>query len=83
MPRTYDVEGTKSYFWAAIILAVLSAWHLVDGWVPQERWLAKYPEFPEHWLDFRLYDFYAYNRWTAMILGISSVVCAYIHRLVK
>lgn len=83
MAKRYHVEGTKSYLIAAIILALLSVWHIYDGWVPQERWLEKYPDFPEAWNDFRLYEFYAYNRWTGVILGIASIVCAYIHRVVK
>lgn len=83
MARQYHVEGTKSYLVAAIILGLLAVWHIYDGWVPQERWLEKYPDFPEHWLDFRLHEFYAYNRWTGMIFSIAAIVCAYIHRVVK
>jgi hypothetical protein len=83
MARQYDVEGTKSYLTAAIILALLAAWHIFDGWVPQERWLEKYPNFPETWYDFRLHEFYAYNRWTGVIFAIAAAVCAYIHKVVK
>jgi hypothetical protein len=83
MAKRYDVEGTKTYLWAAVILAVLAVWHGIDGWVPQERWLAKYPEMPELWYDMGLYEFYAYNRWTTVFLAVGAVVCAYIHRIVK
>jgi hypothetical protein len=83
MARTYEVEGTKSYLTAAIVLALLAIWHIVDGWVPQERWLEKYPEFPKTWYDLSLYEFYAYNRWTGILMSIASVVCAVIHRIVR
>ncbi len=83
MAKRYEPEGTKSYLIAAVVLAVLAAWHIFDGWVPQERWLEKYPEFPETWYDLRLYEFYAYNRWTGIIMAVAAAVCAYIHRIVK
>ncbi len=83
MAKRYEVEGTKSYLIAAWVLAGLSLWHIVDGWVPQQRWLEKYPVFPETWYDMRLYEFYAYNRWTGVIMAIAAIVCAYIHRVVK
>ncbi len=83
MPRRYEVEGTKAYLIAAVLCALFSVWHIVDGWVPQERWLAKYPEFPATWYDLRLHEFYAYNRWTGIIMGIAAAVCAYIHKVVK
>ncbi len=83
MPRRYEVEGTKAYLIAAVLCALFSAWHIFDGWVPQERWLVKYPEFPSSWYDLSLHEFYAYNRWTGIILGIAAAVCAYIHKVVK
>lgn len=83
MPRRYEVEGTKAYLIAAAVCAALSLWHIIDGWVPQGRWLEKYPEFPSTWYDFRLYEFYAYNRWTGVILAIAAAVSAYIHKVVK
>ena len=83
MPRNYDVEGTKAYLVAAVVCALLAAWHIFDGWVPQERWLVKYPEFPATWYDFSLHEFYAYNRWTGVIFAVVAAICAYIHKVVK
>ncbi len=198
MARQYHVEGTKNYLiWGWVLLA-LSIWHVVDGWIPQARWMGahaeaevrlaqipviiraaeigdnfndrsfhffgvsapsediqvsaaepivihrtnhlhrvhvlsgqasvadvvavidalpryqaflpegeegtarldeaalanrvatlaggrdgKYPNFPEEWHDFSLQEFYAYNRWTGVMLGIASIVCFYIHKVVR
>lgn len=196
MARRYHVEGTKSYLIAALVLGLLSIWHIVDGWVPQVRWMGapasgsaqiggveiqiraeehdkesndhlfrfepltpmlprtvrepvvveeqtnglyvvsvqagvatwtnvvmaidtlpdyrasipagvaadgvvpaeaeinqvavltggvfgKYPNFPTKWYDMGLHEFYAYNRWTGVLMGIAALVCAYIHRVVR
>jgi len=83
MPRQYEVEGTKTYLVVAVLAALISVWHMFDGWVPQQRWLDKYPEFPTSWYDLSLREFYAYNRWTAIISAIVAAVCAYIHKVVK
>lgn len=198
MARQYHVEGTKNYLiWGWVLLA-LSIWHIVDGWIPQARWMGaqaeaevrlaqipvviraaeigenfndrsfhfiavpattedipvseaepilirqtnhlhrvhilsgqasvadvvasidalprylaflpegeegavpldeaavanqvailgggqdgKYPNFPEEWHDFSLQEFYAYNRWTGVMLAIASIVCFYIHKVVR
>ena len=83
MAKRYHVEGTKEYLWASVILGVLSVWHIIDGWFPRQSWREKYPEMPETWYDMGLYEFYAYNRWTAVFLAVGALVCAYIHRVVK
>ncbi len=75
MDKLKDLDAFKFYMIVAVILAVVSVWHIYDGWVPQERWLERYPDFPEAWNDFGLYAFYSYNRWTGIILGIASMVC--------
>ena len=33
MARKYNVEGTKNFLIAAIILLVLGLWHIKDGWI--------------------------------------------------
>ncbi len=192
MARRYHVEGTKTYLIWAVVLAALSLWHIIDGWVPQTRWrgaeaeatfmlmgqpavvrsvepsadlngqvltftiaspeslpapvtvasedrrhhvriaqgvatlgdlidaieqieawevlmegdlagdqlirsdgdvpgrieliggrTSSYPNFPEKWYDLGLHEFYAYNRWTGILMGIASLVCFYIHRVVR
>lgn len=76
MSRNYEVEGTKAYLIAAIVLALLAAWHIWDGWFPRDSWLAKYPNYPGD-------GFYLFNRVTGVLMGIASVICAYIHKVVK
>lgn len=87
MTRSYRPDAPKFYGLLAVILLSVAVWHGVDGWVPQERWLARYPEFPEAWYDLGPYEFYAYNRWTGLILGIAALICGAIslhsHRLLK
>ncbi len=60
----------------------------IDGLIGQEVSFSggrdgKYPNFPEEWHDFSPQEFYAYNRWTGVLLGIAAIVCAYIHRVVR
>ena len=76
MAKKSELGDTKFYFILAVALFVLAAWHFVDGWIPPARWLDRYPDFPEAWHDFGLYEFYAYNRYTAVMLGVGAVVCA-------
>jgi len=78
MARTYEPDSTRFYLILAVVLAFLSVWHIYDGWVPQTRWLERYPDFPETWYDLGLYEFYAYNRWTGILLGVGALVCALI-----
>lgn len=76
MSRKYDIEGTKTYLIAAVVLVVLAIWHIRDGWFPPERWLIKYPDYPGA-------GFYIFNRVTGVLLGIAAVICAYIHKVVR
>ena len=43
MTRHYNIEGTKSYLIAAIILLLLAGWHAYDGWFPRPEVLAVHP----------------------------------------
>ena len=76
MTINYKPDAPRFYGILTVVCAIVSVWHGYDGWVAQERWLERYPEFPAAWYDFGLYEFYAYNRWTAVIFGIITVVCA-------
>ncbi len=75
MKLSYRSDAPKFYGILALILLGLAVWHGIDGWVPQERWLEQYPEFPEAWYDMRPREFYAYNRWTGLLLGIGALIC--------
>jgi len=87
MVKKSELGDTKFYFILALVLFGLAVWHFMDGWIPQARWLERYPEFPEAWHDFGLYKFYAYNRYTAVMLAVGAAVCAgisaYNHRSAK
>lgn len=72
----YLPDAPKFYGILAVILLGLAIWHGIDGWVAQERWLERYPDFPAAWHDMGLREFYAYNRWTAVILGLGALFCA-------
>ncbi|MBU0678079.1 MAG: hypothetical protein KJ626_08160, partial [Verrucomicrobia bacterium] len=63
MARRYDVEGTKTYLIAALVLLVLALWFVWDGWFPREAVLAKHPDYPAD-------SFYAFNRVTGVIFFI-------------
>ncbi len=83
MVKKTELGDAKFYCILAVVLFVLAVWHFMDGWIPQARWLERYPEFPEAWHDFGLYEFYAYNRYTAVLLAVgalvSAIVSAYSH----
>ncbi len=71
----YLPDAPKFYGLLGLFLLGLAVWHGIDGWIPQERWLERYPEFPRAWYDLGLYKYYAYNRWTALVLGFSGTLC--------
>jgi hypothetical protein len=75
MARRRRPDDARFYFLVALVFFAASIWHAVDGWVQQERWLTKYPVFPETWYDFGLYEFYAYNRYTCVLLALAGIVC--------
>lgn len=75
MARTYNVEGTKNFLIAAIICLLLGLWHVRDGWWTPEHFLLKYPLGTE--------SFYLYNKITGVVFCFISVVCFYVHKVVK
>ena len=76
MPRKYNVEGTKSFLIAAIILLVLGLWHIKDGWFPS-------PEVMEKHVPGTDDTYYLYNKVTGVILTVAAAICGYVHRVVK
>ena len=81
MARQFKVQGTKTYLYWSIGLAVLALWCIKDGWFPSASVIAKngLPSAPnpEH------ANFYPFNQVTAVITGIGSFVCIIVHRFVK
>jgi len=75
MVRRYNVEGPKNYLIAAVIMLVLCAWFVWDGWFPREAVLGDHPDMSDH--------FYLFNKSVAILLAVGVVVCAYIHVVVK
>lgn len=76
MARRFKVEGTKNYLIAAVILYILAAWFIWDGWFPRESVLEKHP-------DVETDSFYLFNKSMAIIFVIAAVVCSYIHLVVR
>ncbi len=75
MARKYHVEGTKSFLIAAIVLLVVGAWFVWDGWFPRDSVVEKHPLETD--------SFYIFNQSVAILLLGSAVVCGYIHHVVK
>ncbi len=76
MPRTFQVKGTKTFFYWAFWLLVLGLWAVKDGWFPSQSKIdAKTVE--------ELANFQLFNKSLALICLIGSAVCAYIHKVVK
>ncbi|MDF3128744.1 hypothetical protein P0Y35_06005 [Kiritimatiellaeota bacterium B1221] len=77
MARNFDTQKNKEPLYWAIGLLVLALWCAHDGWFPSESTLEKYPEFPSSTVSLGLeYEFYRFNRVTALITGIASAVMA-------
>lgn len=80
MARKYDVEGTRTFLIWSIVLFVLCLWAVRDGWFPAEsKILAHGPADAPHEGD----HFYPFNRTLAVLSGLGSIVCGFIHKFVK
>ena len=76
MARKYEVEGTKNFLIWAILLLLLGLWCVKDGWFPSETVAAKHPPEEDR-------GFYLFNQTLAVLCLVGSVVCTYIHYVVK
>lgn len=85
MARKFHVEGTTTFRNWGVGLFVFGLWHARDGWFPIEKYLKKYPHFPDSpWqILFNEHSFYDYNRITAIVALTASLVCLIVHRYVK
>lgn len=75
MKRGHNIQGTRFYLLCAGGLLLLSAWAVKDGWFPAEATLAKHPPGED--------SFYLFNKVLAVVCGVGSVICGYIHSIVK
>jgi hypothetical protein len=84
MARNFNVERNKEPLYWAIGLLILSAWCFRDGWFPPASKIEKYPEVPANFWSLALdYEFYRFNRVTALLTGIAGIVMLVIHRVVN
>ncbi len=84
MPRKFDVEKNKEPLYWSIGLLILAIWCFRDGWFPPESKIEKYPDFPESaWSLGLQYEFYRFNRATALITGFASAAMAVVYRVIN
>jgi hypothetical protein len=56
-------------------MLIFAVWFVWDGWFPSERVLEKHPDPQDH--------FYLFNKSVAILLLVGTVVCGYIHLVVR
>lgn len=84
MARKFDIEKNREPLYWSIGLLVLAIWCFRDGWFPPESKLEKYPETPGSMWSLGLqYEFYRFNRVTAILTGIGSAVMFAIYKVIN
>ncbi|MCC5848895.1 MAG: hypothetical protein JJU29_12470 [Verrucomicrobia bacterium] len=84
MARSFEVKRNNEHLYWSIGLLILCLWCIRDGWFPPESKIEKYPDVPtETWSLALGYEFYRFNRVTAIITGIASGVLLVMYRLVN
>lgn len=84
MARNFDVQKNNEHLYWAIGIFLLSVWCFRDGWFPSESTLEKYPNTPESFWSFGMaYEYYRFNRVTAVLTLIASAVLLVMHRVVN
>ena len=75
MARNFDVQKNKEPLYWSIGFFLMAIWCFRDGWYPPESKIEKYPEIPtEFWSLALEYEFYRFNRVTAIIMAVASTV---------
>ena len=69
------LKGRNRSSFGGILLFIVGAWHLKDGWFPSEAVLVKHAEPGD--------SFYAYNKIVAVVTLVASAICGYVHKVVK
>ena len=93
MARDYKIQGTTSFLnWAAGFFLLL-CWFVKDGWFPRDSVREKHGDPPAN--AYNIFasspnpsagesgSYYPFNRIGAVVWCVSSVVCLYIHFVVK
>ncbi|MGA0333539.1 MAG: hypothetical protein ACO3N7_01450 [Kiritimatiellia bacterium] len=84
MARNFDIQKNKEPLYWSIGLLILCIWCVHDGWFPAESKLEKYPAFPPSAWSMGLdYEFYRFNRVTAVLTGIASAVMAGVYVVIN
>lgn len=84
MARNFEVKKNNEHLYWAAGLFLLAVWCFRDGWFPPESKLEQYPAFPESFWSLGLgYEFYRFNRVTAILLAVISVALVVMNRLVN
>lgn len=84
MARTFDVKKNKEPLYWSIGLLILAIWCFRDGWFPPESKIEKYPDMPESFWSLGLqFEFYRFNRVTALITGIASAVMSAVYVMIN
>ena len=76
MPRSFQVKGTKTFFYWSFWLLVLGLWAVKDGWFPSEAKISS--KTMEELANFQLF-----NKTLALLCLTISAICGYIHKVVK
>ena len=76
MPRKDRVEGTKTFYYWALVLGALGLWAVKDGWFPSESKISS--KTVEELANFQLF-----NKTLALMCLTISAICGYIHKVVK
>ena len=84
MARSFEVKKNKEPLYWSIGLLVLAIWCFRDGWFPPQSKIEKYPEVPADFWSLGLqYEFYRFNRVTALITGVASAVMAGVYVVIN
>lgn len=76
MPRKFNVQGTKTFFYWSIAMLALGLWSIKDGWFPSEA------KITSKTLQ-ELQNFQLFNKSLAAISLTISAICGYIHKVVR
>lgn len=76
MPRSFHVQGTKTFLYWSLGLLALGLWCVKDGWFPAQSKI-------DSKTAAELANFVLFNKSLAVITLVASAVTGYIHKVVK
>ncbi len=84
MARRFTPEKNPEPLYWSLGLLLLAVWCFRDGWFPPASKLEKYPEVPADFWSLGLkYEFYRFNRVTALLAALGSVAMFVVHRVIN